>query len=71
MCVLSGNFPNNFSWEAGNASGFGMQLCFGVRIGTEGFDLQLFREAFSELWIDIGAFYTALLLVTWQSCTST
>ena len=45
MCAPSGNFSHNFSWEAGNASEFGMQLCFGVLIGTEGFDLYLFRGA--------------------------
>ena len=40
-------------------TGFGMQLCIGVRIGTEGFGLQLSRDASG----DIGAFYTAMLLV--------
>ena len=44
MCSV-GQFSHHFFWEAANASEFGMQLCFGVQIGTEGFDLQLFRGA--------------------------
>ena len=40
----------HFSWRTENASGFGMQLCFGVRMGTEGFE----RSVLVELEVILG-----------------
>ena len=61
-------FFHHFSWRVGNTSGFGMQLGFCMWLDRYGgVWVQLARGA----RCDIEAFYTALPLVTLQSCTST
>ena len=44
-CAPSSIFSIISLGELENTSGFGMQLCFGARIGTEGLGLQLSRGA--------------------------